>query len=287
MGGPSKEYPISMKSGTAVAGALREAGYRVTELVVEHDVLEIPAHVEAAFVAFHGTFGEDGEAQKQLEAMGLPYTGSGPQASWTAFDKEASKACFTANGIAGAAYEIIGDASARTLEFPCVVKPLRQGSSIGVHIVRREEEWLAAFEEAVLHDGRVMVEAYIPGRELTVGIVGQQALPLVEIIAPEGNFDYRAKYTKGTTQYIVPAEVSDDLRRRCQRIALEAYAALGCCGMSRVDFRVPDDDHVYVLENNTIPGFTETSLLPKAARAAGIEFPQLCEMIMESASCGK
>ena len=287
MGGPSKEYEISLRSGKAVAEALRAKNYQVQEVVMDSDVLEIPGNVEAAFLTFHGTFGEDGTAQHMLETRGIPYTGSGPTASRISFDKQLSHQVFAKAGIPLPEYQIIRKSTERTLPFPCVIKPPRQGSSIGVHVLRDATQWEEAFQDCLQYDGVVLVEEYIPGHELTVGIVGGKALPIIEIKAPQGNYNYTAKYTKGQTTYIVPAEIPDAWRTACQDYALKGYRALGCDGMSRMDFRVTDEGRICILENNTIPGFTETSLLPKAARAAGMEFPELCDTIMQSAAMGK
>jgi len=283
MGGPSAEHDISMQSGRAIAEALKQCGYDVTEIVVETEQLLIPEAIEAVFIAFHGTFGEDGTAQKQLEERGIPYTGSGPEASRISFDKELSKALFRSHHLPQPADQIITEPSQRTIDFPCVIKPLRQGSSLGVHILMDKNNWETAFADAIQYDGRVIVEEYIDGHELTVGVVDGQVLPVIEIVAPSGNYDFTAKYTKGKTSYIVPAKIPDKWRDTCQKLALKVYQALGCRGMSRVDFRVRSDGSIYILENNTIPGFTATSLLPKAAAAAGIPFPELCSRIMQTA----
>lgn len=287
MGGPSKEHEISLRSGKAVAEALRLKDYHVQEVVMETDRLEVPADAEAVFLTFHGTFGEDGTAQRILEERGIPYTGSGPEASRISFDKQLSHQVFARANIPLPEHQIIQKPTERTLPFPCVIKPLRQGSSIGVHVLHDASRWEAAFRECVSYDGAVLVEEYIPGHELTVGIVGGRVLPIIEIEAPQGNYNYTAKYTKGQTNYVVPARIPETWREACQRYALQAYHALGCDGMSRIDFRVTDEGRICILENNTIPGFTETSLLPKAAKAAGMDFPELCAAILQSAAIGK
>ncbi len=284
-GGPSAEREVSLASGAAVAGALRERGYDVTEVDVADTAVKLPADVEAVFIALHGTFGEDGGVQAILEARGIPFTGSGSAASRAAFDKTASKRVFEKFGIATARYEVLARGQRRTLRLPVVVKPPRQGSSIGLSKVFEEEQWAPAVEAALAHDREVLVEAFIPGAELTVGIVGDQVLPVVEIRAPDGYYDYKAKYTKGLTEYLVPAPLAAEETRRCQELAWRTFTALGCRGMGRVDIRMTPEGHAYVLEMNTIPGFTETSLLPKAARAAGLEFPALCDKILNLAAC--
>lgn len=287
MGGPSSEYEISLRSGRAVAEALRTQKYTVQDVVMDSDELAVPPDIEAVFLTFHGAFGEDGTAQRMLEERGVPYTGSGPEASRLSFDKQLSHGVLGAAGLPIPKHAFITDPSVRTVPMPCVLKPVRQGSSLGVHLVFREEQWEPAFADAVRYDGVVLVEEYVPGHELTVGLLDGRALPVIEIVAPEGNYDYTAKYTKGKTSYICPAEIPDEWRDACQAYALKAYEVLGCSGMSRMDFRVTDEGRIVLLENNTIPGFTETSLLPKAAAAAGISFPELCDTLMQTASIGK
>ncbi len=279
-GGPSAEREVSLASGAAVAGALRARGYDVAELDVTAPALELPDGVEAVFIALHGVFGEDGAAQALLEQRRIPFTGSGSAASRLAFDKAATKRVFERRGISTARYEVLRRGDPRTLRLPVVVKPPRQGSSIGLSKVTAEDEWAPALEAALSHDGEALVEAFVPGAELTVGIVGDQVLPVVEIRAPEGHYDYRAKYTKGLTEYLVPAPLDPELTQLCQSLAWRTFEALGCRGLGRVDIRLTPEGHAYVLEMNTIPGFTETSLLPKAARAAGLEFGDLCETIL-------
>jgi D-alanine-D-alanine ligase len=284
-GGPSAERDVSLASGGAIASALRARGYTVEEVDVTRPALDLPSGIEAVFIALHGTFGEDGGVQTLLERKGIPFTGSNAAVSRVAFDKAASKRVFERHGIATARYEVLKRGEPRTLRLPVVVKPLRQGSSIGLTKVFEESAWDAAMETALAYDPEVLVEAFIPGAELTVGVVGEQVLPVIEIRAPDGYYDYRAKYTKGLTEYLVPAPLSADDTRLCQRLAWQTFAALGCRGMGRVDIRMTPEGHAYVLEMNTIPGFTETSLLPKAARAAGLEFGELCEMILNLAAC--
>ena len=286
MGGPSAEREVSLKSGNAVAAGLRRAGYEVTAVDVEGRALSIPEGTEAVFIALHGEFGEDGEVQAQLDRLGMPYTGSGAIASRRAFDKAMSKLVFSRKGIPTPDYQIVRNGEKPSLPLPVVVKPACQGSSIGVHRVMAEPEWDGAICDAFRYGKEVVVEAYIPGRELTVGIVGDDVLPVIEIRAPDGDYDYRAKYTKGVTEYLVPAPLDEDTARACQSTAMKTYAALGCRGMGRVDIRARDDGRIFVLELNSIPGFTETSLLPKAAASAGIDFPTLCDRIMGMAMVG-
>jgi len=283
MGGPSAEREVSLRSGSAVANGLRACGYTVQEIDVRTAQLELPAGVEAVFIALHGTFGEDGEIQEMLRERHIPFTGAKAESSRLAFDKRASKEQFLAHALPTPPYEILRDANQRTLSLPLVVKPLRQGSSIGIHRVFRISEWSPAFSDALAYDGEVLVETYISGRELTVGIVDDTVLPVLEIRAPDGYYDYRAKYTTGLTEYLVPAPMPMDAAQRCQDLALQAFHALGGYAFGRVDFRMTESGELFILEVNTIPGFTETSLLPKSAAAAGIGFPELCDRIMRLA----
>jgi len=283
MGGPSAERDVSLRSGAAVAKGLREAGYDVSEVDVRGPDFLLPAGVEAVFVALHGEFGEDGQVQAILERKKIPYTGSGPEASRTSFDKVLSKKIFVANGIPTPEYEILKKGQKRSLKLPAVVKPACQGSSIGVHRVMTESAWDAAFKDSLKYGEEMIVECYIPGRELTVGVVGDEALSIVEIVAPDDWYDYDAKYTKGASKYLVPAQLEAGTYAKCQELAVKTFKVLGCRGLGRVDFRLSWDGRLYVLELNNIPGFTETSLLPKAAGHAGIGFAGLCDRIMRMA----
>jgi D-alanine-D-alanine ligase len=282
-GGPSAEREVSLASGAAVAQALRRRGFRVEEVDVTDTDPPVPPGTEAVFVALHGTFGEDGGVQALLEARGIPFTGSGAASSRLSFDKVESKKVFDRCGIGTPRYEVLRAGGRRTLPLPVVVKPPRQGSSVGVSVVREEGAWPGALAEALAHGGEALVEAYIEGRELTVGVVGGQVLPVVEICAPNGLYDYGAKYTKGRTEYRVPAPVAPEIARLCQELGWRSFEALGCRAMGRVDIRLGADGAPFVLELNSIPGFTETSLLPKAAAAAGIGFDDLCERILAMA----
>lgn len=284
-GGPSAEREVSLASGAAVANALRARGYEVAEVDVTAPKVDLPDGVEAVFIALHGAFGEDGALQALLEQRGVPFTGSGSASSRLAFDKAATKRAFERCGISTARYEVLKRGDARTLRLPVVVKPPRQGSSIGLSKVFTEAEWTPALESAFAYDSEALVEVFIPGAELTVGIIGDQVLPVVEIRAPDGYYDFRAKYTKGLTEYLVPAPLDAEQTRLCQSLAWRTFEALGCRGLGRVDIRLTPEGHAYVLEMNTIPGFTETSLLPKAARAAGLEFGELCEKILNLSAC--
>jgi len=283
MGGPSAEREVSLRSGAAVCVGLRAAGYTAEALDVDGSSLPLTDDVEAVFLALHGRYGEDGTVQGELNRLEMPYTGSGAAASRLAFDKILAKQALEAAGIPTPAYEVLDDPAALTLAFPVVVKPPREGSSIGVHAVRDAADWPAAAADVRARGDRLLVERFIAGREITVGVIDGLALPAVEIVAPDGWYDYRAKYTKGTTSYGVPADLTPAIAEACRKTALRAFEALGCRGAARVDFRLSESGTPYVLEINTIPGFTETSLLPMAAGAAGIAFDALCDRIMRGA----
>ena len=284
MGGFSSEREVSLRSGAAVSNGLRQSGYQVTEVDIRSPAFELPSSVDAVFNALHGEFGEDGQVQDLLQSRGVPYTGSGPEGSRLAFDKVRSKRLLLQENISTPAFEVLRTGDQRALPLPVVVKPVRQGSSFGVHRVKEEGEWMVALTDALSYNGEAIVEPFIDGQELTVGLVGDEVLPVIEIRAPDNNYDYRAKYTKGLTEYLVPAPLDKSQTEQCQHLALRTYQALGGRGMGRVDLRMAPDGKIYVLELNTVPGFTETSLLPKAAGAAGYSFTQLCDRIIRLAT---
>lgn len=285
-GGVSSEREVSLRSGRAVAGGLGEAGYNVALVVLAREAVEgLPAGVEAVFIALHGGYGENGGVQADLDRLGLPYTGSGAAASRLAMDKVATKRLLAARGVPTPEFEVLaaGESRGRLLP-PLVVKPPRDGSSVGVTLVRRPDEWAGALAAARQVDSEVLVERYIAGREWTVGVLDGEALPPIEILAPGGWYDYEAKYVAGLTGYCFPEGSADAVPvRRCRELALETFRAVGARGLGRVDFRLDADGTPWVLELNTIPGFTATSLLPKAAARAGIGFSRLCARIMELA----
>jgi D-alanine-D-alanine ligase len=285
MGGPSAERQVSLRSGKAVMEALAAAGARVTPMDVRGDEFDIPADVDVAFIALHGTFGEDGTVQRILEKRGIPYTGSGVEASARAFDKLAAKAAFVAARIPTPAYAAIRrDLTwAPRLRFPLVIKPARQGSSVGVEVVKDRSEFDRACADAWRYDDRLLAEEFIPGRELTVGIFDRRALPVVEIKPHNGFFSYDAKYTAGLTEYLVPAPLDAIVTARAQFFARRAHECLGCRDFSRVDMILSEQGELHVLEVNTIPGFTSTSLVPKAAKAAKMSFQALCVRLVELA----
>jgi len=248
------------------------------------------SEVDVIFIALHGGQGEDGTIQALLDMTGKPYTGSGVLASALAMNKAMSKKIFEREGILTPDWFLveasdlcnlspIADRVERKLGFPCVVKPNDQGSTVGLTIVNEKGELKKAFDFAKKFSTQSLVEKYISGRELTVGILGDQALPVVEIVPEHGVYDYECKYTSGKSKYIAPAEIPEDRAKEIQVIGLKAYKALGCEGYARADFRFGEDDRFYCLEVNTLPGMTAHSLVPKAAKAIGIDFPKLVDKI--------
>ncbi len=279
MGGPGKERAVSLRSGAAVAGALRRCGARVTEMDVVGTEFALPAGTDLVFNIIHGTFGEDGELQGLLDAIGVAYTGERAEGSRLAFDKIETKTLFDRAGIPTAPWKILRRGESAAGPFPCVVKAPRQGSSVGVHIVQSAANLPAALEDCFQYGDSVLLEEFFRGRELTVGILGKIALPIVEIVPHEGFYDYEHKYTKGASEYHVPAAIPPELTAAIQAASLAACRALDLQVYSRVDVLLAPDGRIHVLEINTIPGMTETSLLPKAAAVAGLDFPALCEEI--------
>ncbi len=288
MGGPGSERDVSLASGESVARALEGRGAHVLEVDVQSEEFEVPDDVDVAFNVIHGTFGEDGALQRLLNSRRLPYTGAGASSSELAFDKGLSKKRFIEHGVPTPAFEFIAAAAAGSLPsmpVPLVIKPPREGSSVGVHIVREEADLAAAVEDAAKYDEIAMVEEFIDGKELTVGVLDGEALPVVHIQPRSGFYDMSNKYPwlggGGGSDYFCPADLDEEVTRSVQAAALEAHRSLGVEVYSRVDVLLGPGDAPYVLEVNTIPGMTETSLLPKAAAAAGIEFGELCERIAE------
>jgi D-alanine-D-alanine ligase len=279
-GGPGAEREVSLRSGAAVAKALRSAGAIVEEIELEGREVMIPEGTELVFNLIHGTFGEDGGLQALLDRLGIPYTGEGAEGSRIAFDKILTKRALVRAAVPTPRFEVLGPQGNPALPLPVVIKAPRQGSSVGVHPVRDPSGIPAALADCLIHGNEILVEEMIEGRELTVGVLGDQPLPVVEIRPGEGFYDYANKYTKGATEYLVPAPLSEEETAAVQRVALEAVRALGLCVYSRVDVLLGKDGPT-VLEINTIPGMTETSLLPKAAEAAGIPFARLCGRIAQ------
>ena len=288
MGGPGSEREVSLVSGKSVAEALSECGAIVVEMELEEeDALELPDDIDLVFNVIHGTFGEDGSLQKVLNARRIPYTGAGASSSELAFDKGLSKKRFAESGVPTPVFEFIAakPGESPSIPLPYVIKPPREGSSVGVHVVHQQDQTGSALEDVSRHDLIALVEEFIPGKELTVGIIDGEALPVVEIKPRSGFYDMQNKYPwlggGDGSDYFCPADLDDDTTRRVQEAALHAHQSLGVEVYSRVDVILSREGIPYVLEVNTIPGMTETSLLPKAAMSAGYDFPRLCERIAE------
>jgi D-alanine-D-alanine ligase len=288
-GGPGSERKVSLETAKGVAEALRSLNAEVVELDVSGPDFELPGDAVGVFNVIHGTFGEDGQIQRFLESRGIPYTGAGSASSELAFDKMRSKARFVECGVPTADYQILPLAGAKpedvTIPVPLVMKPLREGSSVGVHIIKDAAGIAPAIADLRQYGGEALVEPFISGKELTVGILGDQVLPVVHIQPRDGFYDISNKYPwltgQGGSDYFCPADLSPETTKAVQEAALAAHRALGVEVYSRVDVLLDEKDRPFVLEVNTIPGMTATSLLPKAARAAGIMYPALCARILE------
>jgi D-alanine-D-alanine ligase len=293
MGGLSREREISMKTGKAILKALTEKGYTVCPIDVGQDIGEtlVKKKIEVAFLALHGRFGEDGTIQGMLELMRIPYTGSGVLASALALHKIMAKKLFVYEKIPTPPFdtflrgEIEKDPPKPILlPLPLVVKPAREGSTIGISMVRKKEDLVSALREAGKYDDEILIEKLMEGKEITVGILEDIPLPIVEIIPKSGFYDYHSKYTKGETQYIIPARIPREKYLYAQDVSLRVFNVLGCSGCARVDLMTDEEGNPFVIDVNTMPGMTETSLLPKAAEFAGIHFGDLVERILLGAS---
>ena len=297
-GGISAEREVSLSSGRKVIEALREGGFDVTSIDVGEDLAAVitairDAKPDAVFNALHGRFGEDGAIQGVLDWMGIPYTHSGVRASALAMDKAAAKAVFQSAGLPvapGREVDVAELEAADPLPLPYVVKPVNEGSSVGVEIIRSGDNRRAEVARAWRYGKVAMVEEYIPGRELTVGVMGDKALAVTEIMAEAGVFyDYESKYSDGGSRHVVPAAVHPDAYARALDVALAAHRAIGCRGATRCDFRYDDTKgepgRLVLLEINTQPGLTPTSLLPEQAAHLGMSFPRLCAWMVENAAC--
>jgi D-alanine-D-alanine ligase len=286
LGGPSAEREVSLWSGEEVGKALRSLGHQVTELDPKEPNWELPAGTEVVFLALHGTYGEDGTVQRQLEQLGVPYTGCDAEASRIAFDKILTKERLVAQGVPTARFTTIDSPEASWpmgWDPPVVLKPARQGSSVGLQFVERVADWSQALAEAMRHDNQVLMEERIQGRECTVGILADKALPIVEVRPKTGVYDYQTKYTPGTTEYLCPAPFEEVVSARIEAAGLGAFHAVGGRDYSRVDIMVRPSGQPVVLEVNTLPGMTKTSLLPKAAAAAGLDYASLCQRMIDLA----
>jgi len=320
MGGRSSEREISLRTGQGVAQALRNLGHDVTSvdaadggvlnagkeeatapkreavlrlpLAAMLSAVQTPAvrDADVVFIALHGTYGEDGTIQAALELAGKTYTGSGVLASAVAMDKAMSKRIFEREAIPTPHWVLLeAGVPGRSIDttllggYPLVVKPNAEGSTVGLSIVRHPSELDPALEMAAQHDHQILIEQYVEGRELTVAVIGEEAYPIVEIKPKSGFYDYEAKYTKGKTEYICPAQLDKELGRHVRELAVECSAVLGCRGVVRVDFRLSEEDEPNVLEVNTVPGMTPTSLVPMAALAKGLSYDQLVVRMLDLA----
>jgi D-alanine-D-alanine ligase len=309
MGGMSAERDVSMRSGLAVYQSLQEMGYNSVAIDVGRDVAQLlkKEKVKLAYLALHGGTGENGAMQGLLDVLDIPYTGSGILASALAMDKEASKKIFLYHGISAAPFMIVKK-GARTekkksaqkdtdatgayifphvpkpgFELPWVVKPVAEGSSIGVSIVKDEQDLTACLEKTFSHGQRLIVEKFIKGKEIHIGVLGNKVLGGVEVRPSLEFYNYEAKYTSGLTEYILPPEIDGQVYEHTANMALRAHQGLGCSGATRVDFIIDEHDRAFILEVNTLPGMTTTSLLPKIARSAGLNFNDLIEEIVHLA----
>jgi D-alanine-D-alanine ligase len=281
-GGPSAEREVSLRSGAAVARALAGLGHEVHEVDPVPGKLALATGTTVVFLALHGTYGEDGQVQSELEALGVPYTGCGVEASRISFDKMLTKERCLAAGVPtprSHVFHRVGEAFPAGWLPPVVLKPVRQGSSVGLEFVDSVEAFPAALAASISHGSEVLMEERVIGRETTVGILEGRALPVVEVRPKQGSYDYRNKYTAGATEYFCPADFPPAVTAAIQKAALGAFEAVGGRDYARVDVMVRADGSPVVLEVNTLPGMTETSLLPKAAAAAGMDFAQLCERL--------
>ncbi len=286
LGGPSAEREVSLRTGAAVAKALRSLGHAVHELDPQQPGWILPTKTDAVFLALHGTYGEDGTVQTELDKLGVPYTGCSAEASRIAFDKVLTKQSCIEAGVPTAKFTTVTSKETplpKNLLLPLVAKPSRQGSSVGLQFIDRAEQWPDSIAEALKFDSEVLVEEKIVGRETTVGILDGHVLPVVEVRPKSGSYDYQTKYTAGATDYFCPADFDAATTQRIQAAALGAFKAIGGRDYSRVDVMVRPDGSPVVLEVNTLPGMTETSLLPKAAAVAGMNFAQLCQRMVELA----
>ena len=287
MGGPSAEREVSLETGQGVLAALRSLGYDCVELdwTDQASVCELVSRVDVVWNALHGTFGEDGAIQGLLSCLRVPYTGSGILASALAMDKVASKRIFEARGVPTPPWRVLqDDTNPDDIALPAVIKPAQEGSSVGVSIVQAREQVAPAIAQARNFHGATLIEEFIPGAEVQTGILDGEVLGSIEIRPAVEFYDYEAKYQRDDTQYLIPTTLTPDVLTRAEKVALEAYFALGCAGHSRIDLRVRGDGEVFCLEVNTLPGMTGHSLLPKIAAHRGMDYAELCDRILSSAS---
>src|SRR5256886_4182363 len=286
-GGPGSERDVSPATAAGVSKALRSLGIEVVDVDVRDENFPLPKDVDLAFITIHGTFGEDGTLQKILEERGVAYTGEGVEGSRSAFDKFLTKEKFRAHNVVTPEWEVIEVGQRPKIPVPLVVKPPCQGSTVGVVIVKNESELDSAIKEAANYDRKLLVEKFVSGRELTIGILGDQALPILEIIPKGGFYDFNTKYpflnpqAGASAEHVCPANIDAGKTKKIQELALQAFRALGLAVYGRVDVILSDAGDPFVLEVNTIPGMTEASLLPEGAAAAGINYVDLCLRIID------
>ena len=286
LGGPSAEREVSLRTGKAVARALASLGHQVSEIDPKPGEWSLPLGTDVAFLALHGSYGEDGTVQKELEILSVPFTGCDSDSSRIAFDKILTKERLISAHVPTAKYAVIKNAAAplpANLKLPLVVKPVRQGSSVGLKFVERPDQWSSALAESLKFDSEVIVEEKIVGRETTVAILDGKPLPIVEVRPKQGTYDYQTKYTAGATEYLCPAPFNSVTTRKIQDAALAAFNVVGGRDYARVDVMVTQSEEPMVLEVNTLPGMTETSLFPKAAAAAGFSYENLCQKMIDLA----
>lgn len=299
MGGTSEEREVSLRSGKAVLNALLSLGYDARAIDYNSSKIReiIDCNADLVFIALHGKNGEDGTVQGLLESLDVTYTGSGVATSVLCIDKVLSKRMLSYEGIPSPGFKILSHKDLQDTDtmltglrqdigIPMVVKAATQGSSIGTYIVRQAEDIRQAIETAFNYSSQVLVEEFIDGQELTVALLGNdepQVLPIIEITSSNEFYDYESKYTQGKCEHIIPARIGKDTRQEIERISKQVYQLMGCRGFSRIDFMLDKNAHPYVLEVNTIPGMTEMSLVPDAARAAGMSFEDLVEKIVKLA----
>lgn len=286
MGGPGSEREVSLASGRAVLQSLQQQGLQAQGLELDSCEFTLPEGTQLVYNLIHGTFGEDGSLQQRLQQLGVAYTGAGVASSRLAFDKILAKQAFVANQVPTPAGVVVDSScNASPFGFPCVVKPPREGSSVGVHVVKSPQELPAAIADAATYSNDIMLEKFVKAKELTVAVIDDQAYPVVHIVPRSGFYDIKNKYPwmtqQGGTDYYCPADLSPELTAKVQQCALAAHRALAIEVYSRVDVLLDEHGDAYVLEVNTIPGMTATSLLPKAAAAGGMDFAQLCRRIGE------
>jgi len=289
MGGLSSEREVSLASGNAILKALQDKGYQPVAVDVGRDVAEQVRKqaIEAAFIALHGKFGEDGAVQGLLEVMGIPYTGSGILASALGMNKTVSKQVFRSSGLLVGPYEVVFrkdaagiEAAIKMLGLPVVIKPHAEGSSVGVSLVYQSAEVRPAAELAFMYGDEILIEKFLTGKEVQVGILGERALGAIEIVPKNAFYDYQSKYEHGMSEHFFPARIPTAVYERTLIAGLAAHRAIGCRAYSRVDFIIDESGSPFILEVNTLPGMTATSLLPEIARGVGISFPDLVEEIL-------